>query len=61
MAEVVYGSRNAVVKIASALHLSQIEVEDILRKFTRDEDLPNAARVESKVVKFPKPKEFSKR
>jgi Zn-dependent peptidase ImmA (M78 family)/transcriptional regulator with XRE-family HTH domain len=56
MAEVVYGTRNLAAKIASVLHLSEVEVEEILAKFTRDEDLAGATTLRSKVVSFPKPR-----
>lgn len=52
MAEVAYGS-SAVTKIASAMHLSQAAVQDVLSHFAKKEDFDEPIGMNEKVVKFP--------
>lgn len=53
MAEVAYGSA-AVTKIAAAMHLSQVAVQDILSHFATKEDFADEPiGLDGKIVKFP--------
>ena len=52
MAEIAYGS-SAATKIASAMHLSQIAVQDILSHFAKKEDFAEEPGLDRKVVRFP--------